>query len=86
VENDSVDYELQTLAGRSAAARRAANAAAREFDRMIEAKLDEVRALMLLRRIFTSLPGELLRRQWIPALDDAGEVRWKPPPSWLPGT
>jgi hypothetical protein len=82
----TVPYELQTLAGRSAAARRAANPAAREFDCLIEAKLDEVRALMLLRRIVTSLPRELLRRQWIPALDDAGEVRWRPPSSWLPGT
>ena len=77
----TVPYQLQTPAGRAAAAQRAENAATREFDRLIEAKLDEVRALMLLRRIVTSLPGELLRRQWIPALDDAGEVRWRPPPS-----
>jgi hypothetical protein len=78
-ESSALSYQLQTPVGRSAAARRAANASAREFDRLIEAKLDEVRALMLLRRIVTSLPGELLRRQWIPALDDAGEVRWRPP-------
>ena len=75
----AVPYELQTPVGRSAAARRAANASAREFDHLIEAKVDEVRALLTLRRIATALPAELLRRQWTPALDDAGEVMWKPP-------
>jgi hypothetical protein len=76
---ESSGYVLRTPSGRTAAARRAANMAAREFDCQIAAKLDEVRGLMLLRRIVTCLPGDLLRRQWIPALDDAGEVRWKPP-------
>ena len=82
----TVPYQLQTPAGRTAAARRAANAAAREFDPLIEAKLDEVRALITLRRFALSLPSELLRRQWTPAVTDTGEVMWKQPPSRRPGT
>jgi hypothetical protein len=74
-----VPYELQTPAGRDAAARRAANAAASDIDDLVEAKLEEVRALLMLRRIAISLPGKLLRRQWKPAVTKAGEVRWKPP-------
>ena len=77
--SDCAAYQLQTPAGRAAAARRAANAAGHVFDHLIEGKLDEVRALMLLRRVVTSLPGELLRRQWTPAVTDTGEVMWKPP-------
>jgi hypothetical protein len=78
-ESSALPYQLQTPFGRSAAAQRAANTAAREFDHLIEAKLDEVRALMTLRRFAISLPSELFRRQWTPAVTDAGEVMWKPP-------
>ena len=80
-------YELRTSAGRSAAAQRDAAAAARDLDRAIERRMDELilsdpvlLALSALRRFATALPAELLRRQWTPQLTAFGEVRWKPPP------
>ena len=75
-------YELQTPAGRAAAARRAANAAARDLDLAIEAKLVELRALMTLRRVAHALPAELLSRGWVPILTGPDDpIQWRLPPS-----
>jgi hypothetical protein len=81
VASECATYELQTPAGRDAAARRAANAAARDLDLAIEAKLAELRALMTLRRVALALPAELLSRGWVPMLTGPDDpIQWRPPP------
>jgi hypothetical protein len=81
-------YELITPAGRNAAAQRYVTMVIRDLDRAIKRRLEELHesdpelcALAMLKRVAVALPEELLRRQWIPAVDDAGEVRWRPPQS-----
>jgi hypothetical protein len=81
-------YELKTPIGRNAASRRYTTMVIRDLDRAIEGRLQELRqsdpilnVLAVLKRIATALPGELLRRQWRPAVTEAGEVMWRPPQS-----
>ena len=76
----TVHYELQTPAGRDAAARRAANGVARDLDQVIQGKLAELRALRTLRRVALALPTELLSRGWVPVLTGPDEpIQWRPP-------
>jgi hypothetical protein len=80
---------MMTEAGRTALAQRDAAAAARDYDRQIEARLEELRvtdpvlqALATLRRVAVALPPELLAKGYTPVLAGPDEpVEWKPPQS-----
>ena len=72
-------YVMQTAVGRAAIARRQAAIAAREFDVMIEACQEELRALISLRRVAVALPAELLSRGWIPLLMGPDKIEWRQP-------
>jgi hypothetical protein len=78
---------MTTQAGRIALAQRDAAAAARDYDRQIEARLQElgktdpvVRALATLRRVAVALPSELLARGWTPLLVGPDKITWRRPP------
>jgi hypothetical protein len=83
--NATKSYAMRTEAGRVALARRYTNAAVREFDRAIEARLEELQAsdpdlcaLILLRPVAVALPEELLARGWTPLLAGPDEpIKWR---------
>ena len=82
-------YEMTTEVGRAALAKREAAAVARDYDRQIEARSEDLRAtdpvllaLATLRRVAVALPPELLARGYTPVLTGPdGPVEWKPPES-----
>jgi hypothetical protein len=68
-ENTEVLYEMQTEAGRTALARRAADLAARKLDLAIEGRVEQLResdpvicVLTALQRVALALPSGLLTR------------------------
>jgi hypothetical protein len=82
-------YAMTTPAGKAALAQRDADASERYFDGLIEARLQELRAidpvlrsLDMLRRVAIALPPELLARGYTPLLAGPDEpVDWQPPQS-----